>query len=432
MELHDEDQSTQKPVQLTRKTKEHAYSFSHKLLYIILAAVLVIVGTVATLLCRAQVRYTEQTILAEHRDAEQLWVDTTLDTIRAWQTKSLETIRYVSQAEMFRLFAKDVQTLQESNGQGDDLRSMGEERDYLVDLLLDTARRRGWQRARILSAQGKDLVASDDYSPIREEVTKLLEKARSQRGAVYSGLYLEQGQIFMDVIDPLYEVQSMEEPAIVGFLVTTLPMEERLSEFLSEERLKSSSYVPKILAEGHDCIMVVQLVGGKPAFCGDCFLSIHKNISFERRNAFGSNEGNPESVYSLGSHLPLPPWHIVLECDAESVDQELWNSAKEIYGLGVLGSLALALFFAMILGTWIVRHKAKEEQKCIGGLVHAIECALDGSDAKFRYLQGRSHKVAKLSTRLGKQLKLSGQAMENMQLAARLSQVGKIFVPRDI
>ncbi|MCR4667623.1 MAG: hypothetical protein K5657_10120 [Desulfovibrio sp.] len=429
MELYKEDLSAVTPNASKQKPKEQAYSFSHKLLYMILACVVLVVGTVATLLCRAQVRYLEQNILADHREIEQLWIDNTLESIRSWQTKSLESIRYVSQAEMFRLFAKDVEFL--LNGNPEDLASIAEERDYLVDLLADTAARRGWQTARILSVKGQDVVAPKGLPPVRSEILDLLGRAKKERGAVYSGLYHDQGLILLDVVDPLYEVQSTEEPAIVGFLVTTLPMDELFQAFLAEEHMKDSSYTGKILAQGENCVKVVQLVGGKPALLSDC-IAVPQSIPFDRRPSFGDKSVNAAEVYSLGSHFSLPPWYVVIECSASAIDAIKAKNAREIYLLGVVGSLAVALFFAMILGTWIVRHKAKEEQKCIGGLVHAIECALDGSDAKFRYLQGRSQKVARLSSRLGKLMKLSGQAMENIQLAARLSQVGKIFVPRDI
>ena len=57
---------------------EHAYSLSHTLLYSMLACVVLVVSIVALLLCRAQVRYSEQAILAGHRDKGQTYVESTV------------------------------------------------------------------------------------------------------------------------------------------------------------------------------------------------------------------------------------------------------------------------------------------------------------------------------------------------------------------
>ena len=406
---------------------EHTYSLSHSLLYSVLACVVLVVGIVALLLCRAQARYSEQTILANHRDKDQAYVETVLENIRAWQSKTVDTIHYVSQAEMFRLFAKDYQEAARSaSDESGDLRSMGEELDYLRDLLRDTAQRRGWYAARIVNEVGEDLVAERDSLPLTQRKKAVVALAGNRRGVSYSSLYEENGQLLLDIVDPLYEVLSMDEPKIVAYLLLTLKMDSVVLDFFSGIHLKEDTQA-YLLTPGPAETACIGFVNGKGAIITKK-AQVPQVLPFERR----LSQASTQEVFSLGAHIAQPMWYAVMESRSELIDEEINSSAREIYGLGVLGSLSIALFLAMIVGTWIVRHKAKEEQRCIGGLVHAIECALDGSDAKFRYLQGRSHKVANLSSRLGKQMHLSSQAMENMQLAARLSQVGKIFVPRDI
>ncbi|MCR5813657.1 MAG: hypothetical protein K6G15_04095 [Desulfovibrio sp.] len=406
---------------------EHSYSLSHTLLYSMLACIVLVVGIVALLLCRAQARYSEQTILTGHRDKEQAYVETVLENIRSWQSKTLDTIHYVSQAEMFRLFAKDYQEAARTNpSDSSDLNSMGEELDYLRDLLRDTAQRRGWHGARIVTENGDDLVAERESQPLSAGKKAVVAQAGSRRGVSYSSLYEENGHLFLDIVDPLYEVLSMDEPKIVGYLLLTLKMDNVVLDFFSGVHLKDDTQA-YLLTPGPTETACIGIENGKAALLTKK-VQIPQALPFDRR----LSQASTQEVFSLGARIAFPLWYAVMECRSDVIDGEINGSAREIYGLGVLGSLSIALFLAMVVGTWIVRHKAKEEQRCIGGLVHAIECALDGTDAKFRYLQGRSHKVANLSTRLGKQMHLSSQAMENMQLAARLSQVGKIFVPRDI
>ncbi|MBQ7617959.1 MAG: hypothetical protein IJS50_03705, partial [Desulfovibrio sp.] len=191
--------------------------------------------------------------------------------------------------------------------------------------------------------------------------------------------------------------------------------------------LTRSTFRPLLLTKGVYEASLVGLKDGVPTVFED-LSALPLNLPFELRKSFV----NEEMVYSLGGHLNQPHWFVLVESQASLLKDELSVRARKIYGLGFLGSLVLALIITILIGIFLVRHKNLEEQRAIGGLVHAIECALDGADAKFQYLQGRSQKVARLSARLGKQLKMSRQSMETMKLAARLSQVGKIFVPREI
>lgn len=71
----------------------------------------VLVAAVAFVLCNFQLKYTTQEILSKQRDIQQAWVDKSLESVRAWRNKLVEQARFISSAEMFRLFAADVRGL---------------------------------------------------------------------------------------------------------------------------------------------------------------------------------------------------------------------------------------------------------------------------------------------------------------------------------
>jgi HD-GYP domain-containing protein (c-di-GMP phosphodiesterase class II) len=78
--------------------------------------------------------------------------------------------------------------------------------------------------------------------------------------------------------------------------------------------------------------------------------------------------------------------------------------------------------------------KAEEERQrqlsCVAGLVHCIECALDGPENN--YLQGRSRHLEMLAQRLVQEMNLDEKSAETLRLASMLSQIGKLFVPREL
>lgn len=79
------------------------------------------------------------------------------------------------------------------------------------------------------------------------------------------------------------------------------------------------------------------------------------NLPFKRRAALvGKGE-----VYSLGSKLTDLDWCVVLEVPASAVDALLASQAKQIYGLGVLGSLGAGLLLAFVWASMASRsHRA--------------------------------------------------------------------------
>ena len=422
---------------LAADEEKSTYSYSQRSLYLVMAALVLLVGFVAALISRGQVNVMENEVVAREQNLAQAWVESSLENLNFAIAKVLEPINFMSQAEMFRLFVNDINQVVGDNlaklnsaevleNEEHELHSITEELAYLRDLMRDTAKRQGWLNVGLFNHEALEIVSLSSKADVRLNHDLFLQ-AKEKRRPAFSNIYLHDKQFVVDIVEPLYEVMSNKEPAIVGYLLVTLPVNNILQDILSPAHLQNLAVRPSLLTfakEGYKAFFLGQdaqiavIEGEKVA---------PSKLGFTKRASFVDGG----EVFSQGGRLANPLWYVLVEKKVDLVGAEIAAKAQKIYGLGVLGSLTIALTLAIIIGTTIARRNASEGQKCIGGLVHAIECALDGSDPN-HYLQGRSAKLGKLALRIGKILNLSNNYQENIRLAARLSQVGKIFVPRDI
>ena len=198
------------------------------------------------------------------------------------------------------------------------------------------------------------------------------------------------------------------------------------------------------------------------------------NLPFMRRNALA---GGGE-VYSLGAKLTDLDWCLVVEVPASLVDSQLEGQATQIYGLGVLGSLGVALLLAFVWASMVSRsHRAtarhfqhlytviRQQKLMLDSINASLQAGLLLVDGQGRVqvcnpafcqiaarneedmanaalvraiesvdvnLIGHSQKMERVSGLLSASMGLPDKDRETLRLAARLSQVGKIFVPHHL
>lgn len=436
-----EKRSLTVPISSEKRDTGEAESFIFKSnVKIWLACICVFITIVALLFCYSQVRFMQQQVVNQQRDIEQAWVDSTLESVRNWHGKLVELSHYLSQAEAFRLFVMDLQDLSDrdlkqlsTKAVQEDLshpmHSLAEEMRYLGVLLQETVGMRGWVAGRIVNANGVNLIAPQDAVALTDAQRKLLRYAAQTKSMAYSSIRKEGEKLVLDLVDPLYEVLGDASPKTVGFLLLTVPMDDALADFLAENKIMDASYRPSFLAKGQDGISGVQMINGKPTL-----VALHESGKdtadwpFARRMAVTGNM----DVWSLGGHMSAPLWYVLMERSAPIVEDEIFRNGAWIYGVGLLVSLGVSLLVFIFVNQAYFKRRANRAQRCIEGLVHGIECALDGQDSKSSYLQGRSQKIDRISALIGHAMRCSDASLETMRLAARLSQVGKIFVPREL
>lgn len=315
----------------------------------------VLVAIAAVILCKFRVEYVTQVILNQQRDAQQTWLDKSLDSIRVWRNQLMEQARYVSSAELFRLFVQDTKSFTPDelarlaepdslHSPDDSVRSMAEQLTYIQDLLKDFTLRRAWNDARILLPDGTKLI-EPRFSNVLVEEQVALARAAAREGRVIFGP-IRQGPkgLVIDVADPMYEVLGMDNANPVAVLLLSLPMEKPLATFLSRNVEHSQTLLPRIVYKNGDSLEAVSSSAGVARIEPVKEAIRLENIPFGPRKAI---DGKGE-MYSLGATLQTPDWLFLLETPAPEVAALIHDQKMQIYGLGLLGSIGIALLGAFV------------------------------------------------------------------------------------
>lgn len=354
----------------TQELNEQAVAGRYRLKKAAVAAVslslLVVAAAIAYGLCTLQLKNVTQDILNNQREVQQSWVDKSQESIRAWHTAVVEQARLVSSAEMFRLFAVDVRNLGH-NGQArlsapdamshsdESLRNLAEQMGYMQDLLQDFSRSKGWISAKMVSPKGSPFVVRMGDTPLDEAQIALAARAVEQKTVVFGPVRALGNSVVMDLADPMYEVLGRGENAPVAVFFATIPMDRVLTSFLALRQEQYGGFLPRILQNGAKGTEAVLLRDGKIVLESVQALPLEDGLVFKRRQALVGGE----EAYSLGSYLKNLGWLVALEAPAAMVDAVVEGQARQIYGLGILGSLGTALLLAFIWASLVSRsHRA--------------------------------------------------------------------------
>lgn len=344
---------------MTQEMDAQSVASTYRLKKAVIAAVslalFVVAAAVAYVFCTLQIRNVTQEILNNQRDMEQVWMDKSLEAIHAWHNGLAEQSRFISSAEMFRLFAVDVSNLgpdgairltapDAESSTEEALRSLAEQLPYMQDLLRDFVRSRQWTTARIVMPNAQSLVVQEQDAPLTEMQTKLVREAVVDKALTFGPVRVLGQNLVIDMVDPLYEVLGQGSTKPVAALFATIPVDRALASFLSLSQEQHREIRPCIVQSGGNATETIRLHSGKAELLPTAVQMDNGNFTFKRRPGIGEQG----EVYSLGSYINGLDWWVVLEVPASEVDAVLENQAHQIYGLGILGSLGTALLVAFV------------------------------------------------------------------------------------
>ncbi len=318
-------------------------------------AIFLVASSVAYVLCTLQLRNVTQDVLNNQREIEQVWLEKSLEAVHTWSNGLVEQARFVSSAEMFRLYAVDVRNLgpdgaarlvaPDAMASGNEvLRSVAEQLPYMQDLLRDFANSRQWVAARIVLPDGQPLVMQEHGAPLEEAQADMVRRAIAGKSIVFGPVRVLGQDLVMDLADPLYEVLGPGSTMPVAALLATVPVDRVLASFLSLSQEQYREIRPCIVQQGAENLQTISLRGGKAELAPYPTEMKEGSVAFKRRLGI-AEQGD---VYSLGSYLSAFGWWLVLEVPVGVVDSVLESQSRQIYGLGVLGSLGTALLVALV------------------------------------------------------------------------------------
>uniref|UniRef100_B8IZY1 Putative PAS/PAC sensor protein n=1 Tax=Desulfovibrio desulfuricans (strain ATCC 27774 / DSM 6949 / MB) TaxID=525146 RepID=B8IZY1_DESDA len=318
-------------------------------------AIFLVASAVAYVLCTLQLRNVTQDVLNSQREIEQVWLEKSLEAVHTWRNGLVEQARFVSSAEMFRLYAVDVRNLgpdgaarlaaPDAQGSGDEaLRSLAEQLPYMQDLLRDFAKSRQWTAARIVLPDGQPLVIQEHDAALGEAQIDMVRRAIAGKSIVFGPVRALGQNLVMDLADPLYEVLGQGSTVPVAALLATIPVDRALASFLSLSQEQYREIRQCIVQQHVESMQVISLRGGKADLFPYPADLQEGSLAFKRRQGI-AEQGE---VYSLGSYVSAFNWWMVLEVPVGIVDSVLESQSRQIYGLGVLGSLGTALLVALV------------------------------------------------------------------------------------
>lgn len=356
-------------------------------------ALFAVAAAVAYVLCTLQIKNVAQEILNSQRDMEQVWMEKSQDAINTWRSGLTEQARFISSAEMFRLYAVDVLELgadgaerlasPDAESSSDEaLRSLAEQRPYMQDLLQDFTRSRQWVAARLVTPNGQSLILQNNCAPLGEAELALVHKAVNEKMLVFGPVRVLGESLVIDMVDPLYEVLGHDNAKPVAALLATVPVDRALASFLSLSKEQQREVQPCIVQRDGDIMQTISLRGGRVELVPSSVQMGEGSLTFKRRPGI-AEQGE---TYSLGGYISGLKWWVVLEVPANMVDAVLERQAIQIYGLGILGSLGTALLVALIwasIAGRAYRTTAMRFQR-LYALIHHQKLMLDSVNASLQ------------------------------------------------
>lgn len=333
--------------------------------------ILALLGTIAYWLCDLSVKNRIQAILKNEQDIQRTWMDKSLDNIRAWRNEIVEQARYISSSEMFRLFVTDAKRFTPAelesfsdpdalHSSDDEMRSMAEQLVYMQDLLKDFTMRRAWSDARILLPDSTPMVNLEFAVPLTKEQKELVEQAAKSSRPGFGPIRQSSKGLVMDMADPLFEVLGAREPETIAVLLLTVPLEKPLTNFLSRNREQQLAMLPRIVDKSGEQ-MNMALIGARGVMI-EPVANPPENLEglpFERRLSL---DGKTD-VYSLAGRPSILKWLFVLETPAAEVEDLIAQQKTQIYSLGALATIGIALLTAFIWASHTTRtEKARAEK----------------------------------------------------------------------
>lgn len=332
--------------------------------FIILAAL----GVIAWQLCDFGIINSTRKILARERDLQQTWMDKSLAKISAWRNEIVEQARVVGESEMIRRLAMETRDLSpkamEAFGDSSAPQSPAEDAPVLAEqfgnirgLLEDFASRAGGADARIARLDGTRIIAREFALPIAEEQKSLAVSAGDSGKPCFGPIRRGKDGLLMDMAVPLFETPGVETQKPIAIILLGIPLDTTLKSFLSPNSGQHISILPGLLDKNGERVNLVRLIGDKLEF-EETPNPLENMDGF----AFGPRKDfmDRAEVYSMGAHAAIPQWLVILETPASEVNAIIGEQKTQIYMLGALAILVLALPLAFFL---IMRASRAEKER---------------------------------------------------------------------
>ncbi len=299
--------------------------------------------------CYFRAQYDEQQILSGQQEIQQGWLNKSVESIDAWRNGLIGQAQGASEAFAFLIRQQQESANIDLPAQfklqaGTKENAFALKPVEIQNLLRDFVRKKGWNTALFTSPAGEVLSLDQAIKITPEE--KELARAASQKGQSLFGQILQgTSGLCIDLAEPVFEFLGSKDAQAKAVLLLNLPLDKALGGFLAWRGNMQDVLRPAILADGPKKNTFFTAQGGAihietalppPNFNGN-------TLPFMRR---ASLDGKSQ-VYSTGAWLDSLSWLYCLEIPATQIDSQIASAKTNIYGIGILASLTLAVVSAL-------------------------------------------------------------------------------------
>lgn len=345
------------------------------------------------------------------------------ESVQLWLEGLFNRGSHLTDSDLMRLYASDL------NQAGGNETEMDEElqaqKPYMEFALEEFTARRGVEAAALLSTGGKIHLGSKAGMTLTPKEKALAQKAYKQGRALVGDVREVDGELYMDTFVP---VQSLTEagqaPDITGIFMTTHPISAGIKKLLAGTPFEREGERVLLLYSKNGTLNVLQPDRlQKLGFQAKDFL---KGVNDKGVTYQSPLDG--QAMFFALHDVKNTPFMVLREYDAATALAQFAHEQRVVY---LLATLIVVLVVVLMMGiVWYMlrtynRQRSRLQEQTMNALVRALEI-------RDPYLAGHYQRVARLALKVAANLNMGVSARSTLFYAAKLSGIGKIFVPQDV
>lgn len=322
-------------------------------------AVLSAIVAIAATLCFFHIQNEEAELTVRLKKQQKLLATSRQESIKNWlQTMAEQGDRLIN-ADLFRLFASEVNLLGDNIGslyaeeatQAEDS-TLAQQLPMMRNLLDEFSSYAGFSGGRIINRFGQSYIATNaNTSALTQQQLDLIHRVLHKPNVYFSPVYTSNHGLTFDMFLPIYPPEFEGDSAKpVSVLMLSKLISGKITEIISASPLAEQGNTTHLIQKKDD--MLQDILPWQP----DGLVAISASFGAVSGEvlpfAIRSNLGKFEKAYSYGLKIPNIDWWVVEEIDYELARAELNSTIQTTVVIAVLTIGAFTLI--MVLLWWLL------------------------------------------------------------------------------
>ena len=345
-------------------------------------ALLAVVVLTAAVVVFLNIRNRENDLEAALKQQQETFAASYVQAIKAWLGDMKERGDRLINADMFRLFASNVNDLggnvsllfadpgRVSPEQRDDFNDLYSQLPLMQNMLRDFANYAEFSQARIINSRAETYIDTESVINPLSEIQKTCVNNTFGSGDIsYAPLRATPNGLIMDIFMPILPPQADPDTKPVAVLMLSKIVSSQLFKLLEPMRLPGKEMSTILVQYDGKRAQEISPWGAEAlrslTEAGE--FAAGENVPFASRDSLRKG-----MVYSFGLKVPGLSWWIFQETDYDAARAELSAHSYTAVGIAVLITVMLGLFVSG-LWWWLIGRENKEIAKEFKDLLEVID-----------------------------------------------------------